>query len=445
MNQGDDTPRQMPHNVDAEVAVLAPILLGQKETLEEALIRLTPDHFYNRSHAMIFSVIQELAKTATPIDVITVTKNLTVRGVLEEVGGVYYLSKLTEAYHTEAHADFYIGMLREDLKLRQLIGVAHTIEKRAYDSAESKDLLGQVEQGMFSIFSESSLHENQLESGVIEFMKQVDVRENSTQKIGIQTPLKTWNEIFGGLLPGIYYGLGGRPGTGKSAMAEQFAMDAALNNIPGLYVSVELRGERLVGRMAAKLAKVNLSAFLRGGSHREDRDKLRAAAERLRKAPMHVMTPFNLTGTMLRSEIRRLKRLNNIQWVVLDYFQLLAVPPGMDRYQGLGEASSQIRMAINETGVSALILVQLNREAERESRPRMGHIREAGQVEQDADAVALLSEDKEKPEEGAQFMKRILNVDKNRDGATCEDTLCFDGKTLTFFDSARSAEQEELV
>jgi replicative DNA helicase len=286
--------------------------------------------------------------------------------------------------------------------------------------------------------------DNELAWACEEFLEQVDQREHGEgAKLGLQTSLRAWNEVFGGIQPAQYYAIGGRPGAGKSALAEQFAQEQALAGVPVLYISAELRRDRVIARMAARQAEVNMAAFLRGGSRREERVKLREALAKLKAAKFWLINPSDITGGQIRSITRRLKRQMGIGLAVFDYLQLVQIPEGKERWEGIAAASVEIRKAVNETGVPFLTLVQLNREAERESRPRMGHIKEASQVEQDCDAVILLKALKEE-QDPSGFYPITANVDKNRWGSTCEFNLMFHGRTLAFKNAAEKRETDFL-
>lgn len=437
--------RTAPQDAGAERVLLAGMLTDAEEVFGVCGERLRPELFYIRSHRLLFETLMEMREKKMPLEVSALFSRLKDTGKLEEVGGMHAVSEIASAFVTSTNADFYVKQLDAKLRLRRVIESSTSAIQKAYERQdEPEQILAEIETAAFDLCNSRVAGDNELAWACEEFLEQVEAREHGEgAKLGLQTSLRAWNEIFGGIQPAQYYAIGGRPGAGKSALAEQFAQEQALAGVPVLYISSELRRDRVIARMAARQAEVNLAAFLRGGSRREERLKLRDALAKLRAAKFWLINPSDITGGQIRSLTRRLKRQMGIGLAVFDYLQLVQIPEGKERWEGIAAASVEIRKTVNETGVPFLALVQLNREAERESRPRMGHIKEASQVEQDCDAVILLRAEKDE-QDPSGFYPVLANVDKNRWGSTCEVQFMFHGRTLTFKNAAEKRESDFL-
>jgi len=394
---------------------------------------LRVEHFFGRNNAIIFEAILDIANDGRKVDFLAVSEWLKTKGKLEEIGGIYALQKMALTHATAAHTEEYARIVIEKWKLRKLMDLAAEINLKVPQYDDATEVLPLIESKLFEIGREIDTDENQLSAGVAEVLEQIRVRENPLTEIGINTKLASWQKIFGGILPGRYYTIGGRPGAGKTALVEQFILACLNANKRVLFVSRELRRDRVVGRLAAKISGVNLSKFLRGHSSSDERERLKRAVNEVVRKNLFLVTPSRMTGAGLRSLMRRASRKEAVDLVVVDYMQLLDVDDGQDRFGGIAENSKQIRQAINETNIPALVCVQLNRQAE-SNRPRMSHIREAGQIEQDADAIALLWHEEEN-REGNDMYSVTMSIEKNRDGAKdLDERLLFYGPTMEFRD-----------
>ncbi len=141
--------RMPPHNQEAERAVLGAILI-EPAVLVTVTERLRPEDFYRQSHQRLFQVIIDVSEQGEPIDLVTLTSELSDRKLLEEVGGVSYLTELAEAVPTAANVDYYAQIVEEKAILRRLIRTATEIATSGYsggdevteviDSAEKKIL-----------------------------------------------------------------------------------------------------------------------------------------------------------------------------------------------------------------------------------------------------------------------------------------------------------------
>lgn len=421
----------IPQALDAEIAVISAVLTDSARALDEGR-HLKEKHFSSLAHKAIWKAARAVLDAGGHPDLVTVTTWLQGANALECVGGHHGISKLAMAFPTSAHTSHYAKIIIDKWKLRQLLGLADQIQERIKSDSVS-NLVSEIETQLFSLSHEKD-DENQLELGVNEFLEQIQVRQAGGE-IGVQTKIRVWDKAFGGILPGRYYVLGGRPSMGKTAMAEQIALQLLVLGKGVLFVSKEMRRERLVGRLCSKIAKVNYERFLKGYAGNEEYEKLSSAANVLKKTNLHLVNPSEMSGGDVRALMRRLKNRQSVDMVVIDYVQLLNGEKGQTQFETVARNSNEIRTAANETGLPVLALVQLNRESERDGRPSMRHIKDASQIEQDADCISLLWSDEDRESDTYDPSKRIFTVEKNRDGPSAYDEkLGFDGPLMSFYD-----------
>ena len=132
--------RVPPQNIEAEESVLGAIFLS-KEALITAMELLRPEDFYKTSHQRIFNTMLALYERGEPVDLVTVTADLQDQKVLEETGGVVYLTSLASSVPTAANIEYYAKIVEEKSLLRRLI---RTATKIANDGYSREDEVGEI-------------------------------------------------------------------------------------------------------------------------------------------------------------------------------------------------------------------------------------------------------------------------------------------------------------
>lgn len=392
------------------------------------------DYFCSRIHRELFECIRNLIEAKKPVDLLSVTDELKRLGTLEEVGGVGKVSSIITAY-PQRGIESYIEVLKEKMALRELIVLGNDISKNAYVSDSPKDLINQIEGSIFKIQkSTDSNKDSSLGSAVSQLNQMIEVRKSGQVVHGLPSGIKTFDDIQGGFQKGQYYVLGGRPSMGKTAFADQVAINVLKQDKAVLYLSLESSSERVLGKMACKMAGVSFYSFIRNLCSQKQLIQIETCLEFLKTSKLSLVRPSQIYGNDIRSLILKEKRKNNTELFVMDYLQKVSIAHGQDERRAVSDASMAIQSSLVETGVPGLILVQLNREAEKESRPRMGHLKESGQIEQDADNIALLwSEVDRNTLSLGQHLPVILSIEKNKDGASgLDQEMIFDRELMTF-------------
>ena len=146
--------RPMPQNLEAEQAVLSAMIWNQ-EALQECLIELEADDFYNPANRIIFNAIKRMFDEGRPIDMITLADVLRSEGNLEKAGGPEHLVGLGESYVLDAWRN-HIDLLRRDAILRSMIKTTASISALAYNAPEdTKEVVDRAEQMLFEVTGRS--------------------------------------------------------------------------------------------------------------------------------------------------------------------------------------------------------------------------------------------------------------------------------------------------
>ncbi len=452
----------MPHNTEAEVAVLGCILLDAGTALD--VVRNTlkdPECFYNPSHRAIFQTICDMRVDSDGqvqgIDLVTVADALDRRGRLTEVGGKSYLAQLLNSVPTAANVEHYVDIVHQNAVLRRLIRSSADILERCYEPRDSiKELLDDVEREVREITTlKSGGRSIAVSEAIIEAIDHIDkLHNNDPSIIGLQTGYESFDRIIMGLRPTEMVVLAARPSIGKTALALNMAENIALSSNPmavGIF-SLEMSIKQLVLRLLCSLSRISLGDIRDCAVSQGRWQDIMQAGSRLRKAPIYIDdTSATLDVMELRARARRMKQDHDIQVLFIDYLQLLR-PVGSNRNttreNEVSQISGHIKGLARELNIPIVVLAQLNRQAEQTGqRPKLSHLRESGAIEQDADIVALLHRERDIEMLDAAEMRNgveaELIVAKNRNGRTGIASLLFI-PAYTRFEN-RSAISEEDV
>ncbi len=416
---------------DAENAILASILVDPSGDCIQKAIILDPSDFTIRSYRIIFSACKFLYDEKISVDSVTVINTLDKNGKLEEVGGSYFVHQLATAFSIGSHIEHYIESVRERARLFRLNQIASKIQNRSESCESVNDLVDEVEKDIYDIQKNKKNDDATISAG-IELDNQI--KNYSNHSFGISSGVQSFDDIYGGFQKGQYYVLGGRPSSGKTAFADQITLHQLTKGRSVLYIALESSTERVFTKIACKHAGLIYTRFARREMNESELSSLKRSSDFLKKSKFILQRPSEMTASSIRSSIRREQRNNNIELVVIDYLQKVSIPSIMQERRGVAEASTQVQQACIDTGVPALVLVQLNRESETTSRPSMRNIKESGQIEQDADNIALLWPEVDPFTVNPNDMLPVfLSIEKNKDGMRgIDQRLEFDRPLMLF-------------
>jgi replicative DNA helicase len=458
-SEGPKLDRLPPHSSEAEQGVLGCVLLSPNECMGDCIEKLKggAETFYDLRHRTIFSVLAEMYDRREAIDVITLQQSLKNKQMLEEVGGLAYLSTLPDAVPSAANLVYYLDIVQEKYLLRKMIHTCTDVVGRVYDyEGEVDALMDEVERDILRI-SESRVHSTN--STIKELVKKAintieDFHQRQGMLTGIGTGFTDLDRMTSGLHPGEMIVIAARPSMGKTSLAMNVAESVAIEQkLPVGVFSLEMTAESLVLRMLCSRSRVNLRSVREGFLAERDFPKLTGAAGKLANAPLFIDDSSGLSILQLRAKARRMHQQYGIKLFVIDYLQLLhsTARRAENRQQEIADISSGIKSLAKELSVPVIVLSQLNRELERDKnrKPRMSDLRESGAIEQDADLVGLLykpsaSEDEENAagtEEDAVAVN--LLIAKQRNGPTGDIHLTF-LKSITRFESAAKVTDDDV-
>lgn len=381
--------RTPPQAVDVEQHCLGAMLL-EKSAIGTAIEILDENCFYRDIHRNIFVAMTSLYDNNVPVDLITLSEELTKRNQLQDIGGRSYLVTLTELVASAANIRHHCNIVLEKATTRQLQEVGTEIVGNCYDETKDpKELLSEAQRRLFDI-AERSVKGNvvKLEEFLIDSFNAVVTPREIT---GLATGFRRLDTVTRGLQKAQFIVLGGRPSHGKTALALNIADYVATREKPtavgffSLEMSKQAIGERLL------FARARVSAW-------EKQDdvysaKLTGALGDLKDAPIWIDDSPILTPLEIKAKARRLKTSENIGLLIIDYLQLVTVAGFDSEYREISYASKAFKELAKELDIPVMVLSQFSRKVEErggDMRPRNSDLRGSGTIEQDADLILLV-------------------------------------------------------
>jgi replicative DNA helicase len=444
--------RGLPASLDAERAVLGAILLDNL-TYSQAAEHLLADDFSLDSHRRIYLRIMELAETGRPIDFVTLTEQLGQHKEIEAVGGVAYVTSLTDGLPRVKNIEQYVRIVKDKALLRGLIHAASSAIQQAYEQeAPAEEIVDAAESAIFQI-SEKRIGLGF--QGITEIVKDsfgsIDKLYERGQRItGLETHFEDFDNLTSGLQKSDLIIIAARPSMGKTAFAINIAENASVRDkkVVGVF-SLEMSRESLLLRMLCSQSRVDSHKLRMGFLSREDRGKLVEGLGLLLESPVFIDDTPGISITEMRAKSRRLQQSQGrLDMIIVDYLQLVAGAPaggGGRRYENRTQEVSAISRGLKalakEMRCPVVALSQLSRAPETRTgnnRPQLSDLRESGSIEQDADVVGFIfREEVYKPDDEDLKGRAELIISKQRNGPTGTVHLSFLKQFTRFENSAR--------
>jgi replicative DNA helicase len=443
--------RDLPHNVEAEQAVLGALLI-EETAFDQVAAFLRPTDFYLLAHQHVYGVCEDLARDAKVIDPVLVQQRLDAKGLLGSSVPKELPFALSRGLGTASNVAHYARLVADLSRLRKMMLTGQKLVERGYESGGNvQAYLDNVQSEVMGAAQGSTVETlKAIAEPVMRAIENLEAVQKRVQAglspiTGVPTGIASLDNNTLGLQPGQLIILAARPSVGKTAFALNIASHAACKAERKVaFFSLEMPAEQLALRMLASEAKLNWRKLTQGQLSKLDWDKILVYGDKLGRAPVWLDDNFVLSPVELRSKCRKLKRDNGgLDLVVIDYLQLMHSPSDratQSREQEISTISRSLKALAKELACPIIALSQLNRGVEKRKGepPMLSDLRESGAIEQDADVVMFLhrnEEDNKETQQGtaiADTQQVQLIIAKQRQGPTTSIDLVF-FKTTTFF------------
>lgn len=448
-----------PHSRELEMNILGGMIIDNA-LIDAVTTILKPKHFYVNANGLIFRAISDLRDRNEPVDIITLSEELKSRGELDAVGGPYYLAELSTAFSSQESIVFSANKVLENWIKRDMILLTYSLNEQCYDpTMNTESLLDKAQQEILEVTNylqkKNYTHIKDEVRDTMEYVESIHERhEKGATVFGVPSGYDELDALTGGFQKSELIIIAGRPSHGKTALALNFARNAAVEHGKNIGIfSIEMSNRELALRFICLESKVDIAKLKTGRLPESDWAKIAKQTPRLMSSKINVViddsSPLSLLE--LRSKARRMKALQNIDMIMVDYLQLMEVSNkgNLDRHLEIAYITRGLKQLAKELDIPVVALSQLSRKVEeragKEKRPQLSDLRESGAIEQDADVVIFInrpevyiSKDDPKFHE-VQGLAEVI-VGKQRNGPIGEAKLTFIHNYAMFTNRARDAE-----
>lgn len=439
-----------PQNIEAEQSVLGSLLID-KEAIAKVADILHSESFYRDAHQWIFQSIINLFSKSEPVDLITITDELSRIGKLDAVGGRVYVADIINSVPTSANVEYYAKIVEDKAVLRSLISQGSELVTEAFkDDVEVDSVLDNAQKSIIDIV------QKKLRQGFIKIKdllddvmkKMEDTYDQGSHITGVPTGYIDLDEMTGGFQPADLVIIAGRPSMGKTSLALNIAQNVGIrHNLPVAIFSLEMSKESLTQRILCSEAEIDSAHLKSKNLHDHEWKKLGRALGRLSEAPIYVDDTPSLSPLELRAKARKLQMEHGIALIIIDFMQLMRGSQRRyeNRTQEVSDISRAIKTIARELNVPIIALSQLSRaiEQRQDQTPRLSDLRESGEIEQVADLVTFIHREAYYDRMSDKGNLAQLIIAKQRNGPTGTIELTF-RKEITKFGNREKVEVEAL-
>lgn len=409
----------LPHSSEAEQSVIGGLLIDNN-AYDRIVDVAAPAHFYRHDHRIIYEHIIALIEHGKPADMVTVAESLETSHKLNDAGGISYLGALAQNVPSAANIRRYAEIVHEKAVMRGLLSIAGSIQDACLGEGpkDAEKIAQEAESAMMRLLDRQGGDPQVLHSVFCEALHYIDERgERGGDLAGLATGFHDFDGLTGGLEPGQLVIVAARPAVGKTIFGCNVANHVASRGGSVLFFTLEM-GTREIG-MRILSARTRVSVHdMRSGTR--DEGKWKHLGDQLSEASQHRLFIDDRPAigvTYARAKARRLQRQHGLDLIIIDYLQLMR-GQGDNRTQEIGSISRGLKALAKELRVPIIALAQLNRgvEGRTDKRPMLSDLRDSGEVEQDADIVAMLHREELYSDDPKWQGFAELLVRKNRNG-----------------------------
>ncbi len=446
----EDILRKLPFSAIAEQSLLGSILIDPQSINLVADI-ISSEDFYLEEHKQIYLAMHSLFLTNSQIDIVTLIDELVKSGIYSKSGGEEYIKVIAQTVPNALNVKDYAKIVKDKSVLRQLISMCDEVSDLAYsEQDEVPNILEMAQNRLYSITqgreSKNFRHIREVITDVYAHLKEMITDPEGSQ--GTATGFRSLDQVLAGMGKSDLVLVGARPGMGKTSFCLNIATNVAKASKKKVCIfSLEMSAEQLVNRVISSEALVDSYSLRTGELKPEEWDHIAQAASNLAGCDILIDDTPGISVSAMKAKLRR---IDNLGLVVIDYLQLMQSDRRIDnRAQEVGEISRAMKIMAKELMVPVICCAQLSRgpEGRTVKKPMLSDLRDSGAIEQDADVVIFLYRDEyykdaegSVPSDTEQNVAEVI-VAKNRHGSTNTVKIGWTGRYTKFRELALDEHQ----
>ena len=402
--------RILPHNLEAEKAVLGALFLG-KSAISKAIEILKEEAFYSEVNKTIYKTILSLYDKNKTVDILTLIEELKAQGKLDTQVDTNYLVELSTITPSIANIENHSLIVFEKYLRRRVIETTGLVIDSAFD--ETKDIVTEIDVAEAEMFKIAEMRfiksYSNLKSKLVETYHLIETLRNRDKDTlaGVPSGIIELDKLTGGFQNSDLIIVAARPSMGKTAFALSVARNVAVTyKMPIAFFSIEMASTQIIMRLISQEAKVDQQKLRTGRINDVENKRIVNSLNTLSQTNLFIDDSPALTVMELRAKCRRLKTEHGMRLIMVDYLQIMHAPKAESREREISIISQSLKQIAKELDVPVIALAQLNRaiDGRTDKRPVLSDLRESGSIEQDADVVMFLNRPevykKEKYEDG---------------------------------------------
>lgn len=424
--------RILPSSIDAEQAVIGCTINNSDKLIDIEF--LVASDFYLGKHKKLYEIIKTLFNRKIAIDLVTVLEEIRKKNVLEECGGVTYITELATSYLESANITTYASIVKEKSDRRKLIKTSRLLLESAYED-DIRDIIDKTENNLYEIaINQNTSDIVTIDKAVENAFRKLEERfSNGGNLVGIPTGFEDLDKITSGLAKQDFIIIAGRPSMGKTAFALNMGQAASKDASVAIF-SLEMPEEQLVNRLLSAKCLIDYYKVKTGQLENKEFENIAIGANELMTRKLVIDDTTTLLSD-IKAKCRKLKIQKGLDVVIIDYLQLIRTTlKTSSREQEVSHISRELKALAKELNITMIALSQLSRAPEQrvDHRPILSDLRESGSIEQDADVIHFLYRDeyynKDTEDKG---IAEVITA-KNRNGQTTTTKLVWLGQFQRF-------------
>jgi len=430
-----------------EEALIGAVLRGGMPVYERVKEIVKPEMFGNFSYGDVWSAIERLHENGLTIDTITVGDELERAMKLTNVSNGHRSGRglLTDLRQTgdprgaESYAenvqDYFFKKKLEEYGKRMVVWSAN--------GRRSSDIIKDIDK----LLSEIVLFSGKSVDHVWDIKDAVNVAYDETDEASrgvvktVQTGITDLDIMLnGGLRRGQLVIGAARPGQGKTGLLVTVTLNAARKGKRSLVYSLEMTATELAHRYLSQLSGIPVDRLISGKLLEKEWPIYTNAVEELASLPITIIDLPAMRIGNVRQMARRQMSKNKFDLLCFDYVQLGEPDKNSERRQiDVGQVSRGLKALAKELDVPVFTAAQLSRALEQraDKRPMLSDLREAGDLEQDADVVIFIYRPDQYQPDTDKINTAELIIAKQRNGRVGSVDTIF-RPTFTRFEDATS-------
>lgn len=426
----------MPHNIEAEQAVLGGVMLAGRKGFDKVSGLLKEESFFHADHRLIWRAIKALAEHEKPFDAVTLGTWLDRKGYGDQLQGGRYLIDLSQTTPSAANIKAYAELVADAALRRTIVQAGMDIQISALESdgRSAVEIAGHAQTIAGGLMHDVPCEISVMSDAVQRVFSELSERHEAVMQggepvmDGMPSGFEDWDDILGGFVPGMHV-VAGRSKHGKSTVVQNVAeYTAVIRRKPVMGVVLEMSVDQWAKRVMASVGGVDSQRMRRGTLDDFDWTGLSGSVRKLRDAPLYITKAGSNRIDAILAQIRSQHVKTPLAFAFIDYLGLVQVEmmKGENYATAIGRITKAIVNCSQELGIPIIVLVQLNREAEK-GRPQASHLKDSGSIEADAESVTFVYREEMNDSRSiyAGTVELIVGLNRNGPPGTCR--LLFKG------------------